>query len=66
VVGRNLRPRRGRHHHRRALVRQSPAALSLYCQGLNQSAHGTHNNAALIHLHLATGQIGRPAPAPSR
>jgi assimilatory nitrate reductase catalytic subunit len=45
---------------------KSAAALSLYCQGLNQSSHGTHNNAALIHLHLATGQIGRPAPAPSR
>ncbi len=39
-------------------------ALSLYCQGLNQSAHGTHNNAALIHLHLATGQIGRPGAGP--
>lgn len=24
--------------------------LSLYCQGLNQSVHGTHNNAALINL----------------
>ena len=40
------------------------AALSLYCQGLNQSAHGTHNNAALIHLHLATGQIGKPGAGP--
>jgi assimilatory nitrate reductase catalytic subunit len=38
--------------------------LSLYCQGLNQSSHGTHNNAALIHLHLATGQIGRPGAGP--
>jgi assimilatory nitrate reductase catalytic subunit len=36
--------------------------LSLYCQGLNQSRSGTANNAALINLHLATGQIGRPAP----
>ena len=43
---------------------QSKAALSLYCQGLNQSAHGTHNNAALIHLHLATGQIGKPGAGP--
>ena len=42
----------------------SGAALSLYCQGLNQSAHGTHNNAALIHLHLATGQIGKPGAGP--
>jgi assimilatory nitrate reductase catalytic subunit len=42
----------------------SGASLSLYCQGLNQSAHGTHNNAALIHLHLATGQIGKPGAGP--
>ena len=42
----------------------SGAALSLYCQGLNQSSHGTHNNAALIHLHLATGQIGKPGAGP--
>ncbi len=40
------------------------AALSLWCQGLNQSSHGTHNGAALIHLHLATGQIGRPGAGP--
>jgi len=43
---------------------RSRAALSLYCQGLNQSAHGTHNNAALINLHLATGQIGKPGAGP--
>ncbi|WP_248886037.1 nitrate reductase [Acidithiobacillus acidisediminis] len=38
--------------------------LSLWCQGLNQSAHGTDNNVALINLHLATGQIGRPGAGP--
>ncbi len=38
--------------------------LSLYCQGLNQSARGTDNNAALIHLHLACGQIGKPGAGP--
>lgn len=43
---------------------QAEAALSMYCQGLNQSAHGTHNNAAIIHLHLATGQIGKPGTGP--
>lgn len=43
---------------------RSGASLSLYCQGLNQSAHGTHNNAALIHLHLATGQIGKVGAGP--
>jgi assimilatory nitrate reductase catalytic subunit len=40
------------------------AALSLYCQGLNQSAHGTWKNSALINLHLATGQIGKPGAGP--
>ncbi|WP_295002856.1 nitrate reductase [uncultured Dechloromonas sp.] len=43
---------------------QSGAALSMYCQGLNQSVHGTHNNAGIIHLHLATGLIGKPGAGP--
>src|SRR4029453_9143319 len=38
--------------------------LSLYCQGLNQSSAGTAKNAALINLHLATGQIGKPGAGP--
>ena len=38
--------------------------LSLYCQGLNQSRAGTAKNAALINLHLATGQIGRAGAGP--
>jgi len=42
----------------------SRATLSLYCQGLNQSASGTAKNAALINLHLATGQIGKPGAGP--
>lgn len=42
----------------------STATLSLYCQGLNQSVQGTHKNAALINLHLATAQIGRRGAAP--
>jgi assimilatory nitrate reductase catalytic subunit len=40
------------------------AALSLYCQGLNQSTSGTAKNAALINLHLATAQIGKPGAGP--
>ncbi|MEK7344602.1 MAG: molybdopterin-dependent oxidoreductase [Pseudomonadota bacterium] len=40
------------------------ATLSLYCQGLNQSRNGTAKNAALINLHLATQQIGRPGAGP--
>ncbi|MBL0419846.1 molybdopterin-dependent oxidoreductase [Ramlibacter sp. AW1] len=42
----------------------SPSTLSLYCQGLNQSASGTAKNAALINLHLATAQIGRAGCGP--
>ena len=38
--------------------------LSLYCQGLNQSSSGSAKNAALINLHLATGQIGQPGAGP--
>ncbi len=43
---------------------QSGATLSLYCQGLNQSSSGTAKNTALINLHLATGQVGRPGAGP--
>ena len=42
----------------------SKSTLSLYCQGLNQSASGTAKNVALINLHLASGQIGRPGAGP--
>ncbi|HQD84950.1 MAG TPA: molybdopterin-dependent oxidoreductase, partial [Quisquiliibacterium sp.] len=42
----------------------SSATLSLYCQGLNQSSSGTAKNAALINLHLAAAQIGRPGAGP--
>jgi assimilatory nitrate reductase catalytic subunit len=46
------------------LFANSPATLSLYCQGLNQSSSGTAKNAALINLHLATGQIGKRGAGP--
>ena len=42
----------------------SAATLSLYCQGLNQSRERNRKNAALINLHLATGQIGKPGAGP--
>lgn len=44
--------------------RPGGATLSLYCQGLNQSTSGTAKNAALVNLHLATAQIGRPGTGP--
>jgi assimilatory nitrate reductase catalytic subunit len=43
---------------------RSKGTLSLYCQGLNQSSSGTAKNAALINLHLASGQIGKPGAGP--
>ncbi|WP_018410870.1 nitrate reductase [Methyloversatilis thermotolerans] len=43
---------------------EADAAMSMWCQGLNQSHHGTHSGAALIALHLATGQIGRAGAGP--
>jgi assimilatory nitrate reductase catalytic subunit len=46
------------------LFAKSSSTLSLYCQGLNQSSSGTDKNAALINLHLATGQIGKPGAGP--
>ena len=43
---------------------QATPTLSLYCQGLNQSVSGTDKNAALINLHMATGQIGKAGAGP--
>lgn len=46
------------------VVWSSPAALSLWCQGMNQSSAATDKNLALLNLHLATGQIGRAGAGP--
>ncbi|TWI53035.1 assimilatory nitrate reductase catalytic subunit [Pseudomonas duriflava] len=45
-------------------IGMSPAFLSLWCMGLNQSSAGTAKNTALINLHLATGQIGKVGAGP--
>ncbi|WP_347929426.1 molybdopterin-dependent oxidoreductase [Pseudomonas helvetica] len=45
-------------------VGTSSSFLSLWCMGLNQSTAGSAKNSALINLHLATGQIGRPGAGP--
>jgi assimilatory nitrate reductase catalytic subunit len=45
-------------------IGQAPGFLSLWCMGLNQSTAGSAKNSALINLHLATGQIGRPGAGP--
>ncbi|MDX8376787.1 MAG: molybdopterin-dependent oxidoreductase [Mariprofundales bacterium] len=38
--------------------------LSFWCQGMNQSTSGTDNSNAIINLHLATGQVGKPGCGP--
>ena len=39
-------------------------AVTLYSQGVNQSAQGTDKVNAIINCHLATGQIGKPGASP--
>ncbi|WP_423836718.1 molybdopterin-dependent oxidoreductase [Stutzerimonas stutzeri] len=46
------------------LIGTSNSFLSLWCMGLNQSTAGSAKNSALINLHLATGQIGKPSAGP--
>ncbi|OLU15408.1 nitrate reductase [Pseudomonas sp. PA1(2017)] len=45
-------------------IGRSPRFLSLWCMGVNQSTAGTAKNAAIINLHLATGQIGKAGSGP--
>lgn len=46
------------------MIGKAPSFLSLWCMGLNQSSSGSAKNSALINLHLATGQIGKPGAGP--
>ena len=39
-------------------------ALTLWSMGVNQSRIGTDKTTAILNLHLATGQIGRPGAGP--
>lgn len=39
-------------------------SVTLYSQGVNQSAHGTDKVNAIINCHLATGRIGHPGMGP--
>ena len=43
---------------------EAKAALSLWTMGVNQSTAGTMKNRAIINLHLATGNIGKPGAGP--
>ena len=43
---------------------QRPRVVTLYSQGVNQSAQGTDKVNAIINCHLATGRIGKPGASP--
>src|SRR6202051_3481358 len=42
----------------------TPRVVTLYSQGVNQSAQGTDKVNAIINCHLATGRIGNPGASP--
>ncbi|ELB2886981.1 molybdopterin-dependent oxidoreductase [Vibrio parahaemolyticus] len=43
---------------------QSPTAITLFCQGVNQAENGVDKGNAIINAHLATGKIGRVGCGP--
>jgi assimilatory nitrate reductase catalytic subunit len=44
--------------------RNTPRVVTMYSQGVNQSAQGTDKVNAIINCHLATGRIGKPGASP--
>src|SRR5256885_5537445 len=42
----------------------TPRVVTMYSQGVNQSAQGTDKVNAIINCHLATGRIGKPGASP--
>lgn len=42
----------------------TPRVVTLFSQGVNQSAQGTDKVNAIINCHLATGRIGKPGASP--
>jgi len=47
-----------------ALFARTQRCVTLYSQGVNQSASGTDKVNAIINCHLATGRIGQPGMGP--
>ncbi|WP_157017834.1 nitrate reductase [Mesorhizobium xinjiangense] len=47
-----------------SLFASTSKAVTVYSQGVNQSASGTDKVNAIINCHLATGRIGRPGQGP--
>ena len=46
------------------MFRQTSRVVTLYSQGVNQSAQGTDKVNAILNCHLATGRIGKPGASP--
>ncbi len=46
------------------MFRETPRVVTMYSQGVNQSAQGTDKVNAILNCHLATGRIGRPGASP--
>src|SRR3984893_1172884 len=46
------------------MFRTTPRVVTLYSQGVNQSAQGTDKVNAIINCHLATGRVGKPGASP--
>ena len=46
------------------LFAEAPRTVSLFSQGMNQSAQGVGKGLALINAHLLTGRIGKPGACP--
>ena len=47
-----------------ALFAEAPRTVTLFSQGVNQSAQGVAKALAIINAHLATGRIGKPGACP--
>src|SRR5438477_10337060 len=46
------------------MFRNTPRVVTMYSQGVNQSAQGTDKVNAIINCHLATGRIGKVGASP--
>jgi assimilatory nitrate reductase catalytic subunit len=46
------------------MFRNTPRVVTMYSQGVNQSAQGTDKVNAIINCHLATARIGKPGASP--
>ncbi len=43
---------------------ETPRTVTVFSQGVNQSAHGTDKVNAILNVHLATGRVGRLGASP--